>query len=283
MADLARRTPFFVETPEGFEPTRACAGYWEGGTISGRPVGGLLGFVLERAFGEPDRVPTRFCVDLLRPPPRRTLTPSLRLVKDGGRTRLAAVELYAGNDLVALASCQFVRRTENPALPTRQTPGWRAPIPDRLAADGDTRHWELRPIPAAAGADRSGWAAPARPEGARGNPPVLGALSPIDARQAWARETRPLVGGQPLSPFVRVALAADFASPLANSSEDSIDFVNSDFTAHLHRTPVGEWIGFDLVQHHAQDGVALGECWLHDEQGPIGSVTVTAVAQRQRV
>lgn len=282
MTDLALRTPFFLETEQGFEPTRACAGYWEGGTISGRPVGGLLGFVLERAFGHEDTVPTRFCVDLLRPPPRRLLTPRVRLVKDGGRTRLAAVDLYAGEDLVAQASCQFVRRTADPALPTRQSPGWTAPSPDSLASDGDGRHWELRPVPSGAGFDRSAWTLVDHAADARGNPAVLGALSPIAARQAWARETRLLVGGEALTPFVRVALAADFASPLANSGDSSIDFVNSDFTVHLYRTPVSEWVGFDLVKHHARDGIALGECWLHDEQGAIGSVTVTAVAQRQK-
>ena len=29
------------------------------------------------------------------------------------------------------------------------------------------------------------------------------------------------------------------------------------------------------------DGVAIGECWLYDEAGPIGTATVTALGQRQ--
>ena len=29
------------------------------------------------------------------------------------------------------------------------------------------------------------------------------------------------------------------------------------------------------------DGVAIGECWLYDEQGPIGTSTVAALAQRK--
>jgi hypothetical protein len=35
-----------------------------------------------------------------------------------------------------------------------------------------------------------------------------------------------------------------------------------------------------VVNHGATDGVAIGECFLHDEQGPIGSATVAALAQR---
>jgi len=33
--------------------------------------------------------------------------------------------------------------------------------------------------------------------------------------------------------------------------------------------------------HHASDGIAIGECWLYDENGPIGTSTVAALAQRK--
>lgn len=274
------RTPFFIEEGDGFAPTDACSGYWQSGTISGRLVGGLMGFVLERAFGHPDFVPSRFCVDLLRPPPKAFLRPVLKLLRDGGRLKLAHVDLYAGDELVAHASCQFLRRTSNPAPATWQTPSWTAPAPDSLETDGSRRHWELRPVPAALrGASR---AVPVEPTAQSANPPVLGAMAPFDARQAWARETRALIAGTEHTPFTRVALAADFASPLANSSAGSIDFVNSDFTVYLHRLPRTEWVGFDLVKHHSAAGIAIGECWIYDEDGPLGTVNVAAVAQRQR-
>jgi hypothetical protein len=35
-----------------------------------------------------------------------------------------------------------------------------------------------------------------------------------------------------------------------------------------------------VVNHRAANGVAIGECWLHDEQGAIGTSTVAALAQR---
>lgn len=58
--------------------------------------------------------------------------------------------------------------------------------------------------------------------------------------------------------------------------------MNSDFTVYLHRLPVSPWFGFELTRHHATDGVAIGACVLHDEEGPIGTVTAAALAQRQR-
>jgi hypothetical protein len=36
-----------------------------------------------------------------------------------------------------------------------------------------------------------------------------------------------------------------------------------------------------VVNHRASAGIAIGECWLYDEQGPIGTSTVAALAQRK--
>ena len=94
-------------------------------------------------------------------------------------------------------------------------------------------------------------------------------------------EVRDLVEGTPLTPFVRVAVAADFASPFANAGDQGLGYINSDVTLYLHRLPVKEWIGFEVVNHHATDGIAIGECWLYDQQGPIGTSTVAALAQRK--
>jgi acyl-CoA thioesterase len=76
-------------------------------------------------------------------------------------------------------------------------------------------------------------------------------------------------------------VAADFASPFANAGEQGLAYINSDVTLYLHRLPVKEWIGFEVVNHHATDGVAIGECSLYDQQGPIGTSTVAALAQRK--
>jgi acyl-CoA thioesterase len=80
---------------------------------------------------------------------------------------------------------------------------------------------------------------------------------------------------------MRAALAADFASPFANAGDHGLGYINSDVTLYLHRLPVKEWIGFDVVNHQAADGVAIGECLLYDQQGPIGTSTVAALAQRK--
>src|SRR5260370_5190032 len=94
-------------------------------------------------------------------------------------------------------------------------------------------------------------------------------------------EVRDLVEGAPLTPFVRAAVAADFASPSANAGDQGLGYINSDVTLYLHRLPVTPWVGFEVGNHHATDGVAIGECWLYDEKGPISTSTAAALAQRK--
>jgi len=275
--------PFFVREGDRFVPTEASLGYWGPGTLNGRVIGGLLGFELERAFGEAGFVPARFTVDLFRLSPNAPVRVATRLVRSGGRLKVADAEFTCGDTLVARATCQFLRESENPANPTWQSPNWTAPPPLAVPTDGRSRYWEVRPIGPEHQRTPRVWEAK-RDMGAPadGNPPVLGPMAPIETRQAWVRETREFVEGVALTPFTRLAAAADFASPLANSSESGIDFVNTDFTLHVHRLPRSEWIGFELAGHQARRGVAVGECWLYDETGRIGAVNVAALAQRQR-
>jgi len=111
--------------------------------------------------------------------------------------------------------------------------------------------------------------------------PIVGAMGTSGPRRLWMSEVRDLVEGTPLTPFVRVAVGADFASPFANAGDHGLGFINSDVTLYLYRLPVTEWVGFEVVNHHSRDGVAIGECWLYDEQGAIGTSTVAALAQRK--
>ena len=98
--------------------------------------------------------------------------------------------------------------------------------------------------------------------------PITGAMGTVGPRRLWMSEVRDLVEGAALTPFVRVAAAADFASPFANAGDHGLGYINSDVTLYLHRLPVKEWIGFEVVNHHATDGIAIGECFLRP-QGPV--------------
>ncbi|MFI4974095.1 MAG: acyl-CoA thioesterase domain-containing protein [Caulobacterales bacterium] len=252
--------PFFTRDGDRFVPTPVSRGPWDPKSLHGRVVVGLLGREIERRLGDPEFMPARLTVDMYRLPDLSPVEVAIRVVRDGGRIKVIDAEFFSAGTSMARATCQLLRRTENPPGNVWSPPNWEAPKP----AD----------IP--------------QPDGRRGGMgdmwatrPIRGDFGGTGKRQVWISEVRELIGGEPLTPFSRVALAADYASPFANAGDKGLGWINSDVTLYLHRLPATEWVGFEVVNHHATAGVAIGECFLYDEEGPIGSSTVAALAQRR--
>ena len=250
-------TPFFTRDGDRYQPTLVSRGPWDAKSLHGRVVIGLLGAVVEQRHGGPDYMPARLTVDMYRLPGLDPIEVTTRLIRDGYRIRVAEAELFSGGVSMARASCHLLRKSPPPAGAVWSPPNWSVPAPhviavaDPAAALGGM--WEIRPI--------------------------VGAMGDLGPRRLWMAEVRELVGGEPLTPFVRTALAADFASPYANAGAGGLSYINSDVTLYLHRVPATRWIGFEVVNHQATDGIAIGECWLYDEVGAIGAATVAALAR----
>ena len=255
---MSANISFFRREGDRYLPTEAAHGFWAPDSINGRMVVGLLGFELERLYGQPGWQPTRLTVDMYRLPRHAPVEVRTRLLRDGGRLRLAEADYICDGVPIGRASIQFLKRSQSPPDRLWSPSNWDAPPPHLVPPDSrESSHWERRPI-----LGQFGSAAPAR---------------------AWFRETRELVGGFPHTPFTRVAAAADVASPMSNSSPDGIGYINSDVTLYLSRLPATEWLGMEAVNHQSSEGVAIGECWIHDEAGPIGSATIAAIPQQRRV
>ena len=252
--------PFFTRDHDAFIPNRIANGPWDPNSLHGRVVIGLLGFVIEQRHGAKDLVPARLTVDMFRLPTMAPIEVTTKIVRDGLRIRVVEAEFFSGGTSMARASCQLLRKTDNTPGQIWSPPNWDVPAPSDIPAPTDPRlgmngKWTTRPI--------------------------VGAMGTVGPRRLWMSEVRELVEGTALTPFVRVAVAADYASPFANAGDQGLGYINSDVTVYLHRLPVTQWIGFEVVNHHASSGVAIGECWLYDEQGPIGTSTVAALAQRK--
>jgi hypothetical protein len=252
--------PFFKRDGEYYVPTPSCRGPWNPNSLHGRVIVGLLGHEIEARHGDPDFIPARLTVDMYRLPDFSPIEVKTTVVRDGNRIKVVDAEFISGGVSMGRASCQFLRRTENPDGFVWKPSVWDVPKPADIAPPTDGRSgmggmWAMRPI-------TGGFGSPGQ-------------------RRTWMSEVRDMVEGVPLTPFQRVVLAADFASPFANASDQGLAYINSDVTVYLHRLPKTEWIGFESVNHGATDGVAIGECFLYDEEGPIGSATVAALAQRR--
>jgi hypothetical protein len=100
----------------------------------------------------------------------------------------------------------------------------------------------------------------------------------LGAAVDWIRVRADLLPGVALSPFERVAAAADFGNGVsATVPWDRYLFVNPDLTIQLFRLPVDEWVRLDAVTYldpapHA-GGVGLAESILSDRDGRLGRAT----------
>ncbi|WP_248959257.1 acyl-CoA thioesterase domain-containing protein [Sphaerisporangium perillae] len=238
----------FVPAPHARSP-------WAPDMLHGRLLGGLAARAIEDEHGDPEFHFARLTVDLFRNSPLVPLSVETVRIREGRRIRVAdATVRTAGHGAIARATAVLLRRGEQPEGEVSRTPTWDAPTPE-----------EIGPQPPGA------W-----------TPPFdlwrLTSWTDPGPKRVWLRETFPLVEGETMSPFVRVALAGDFASPLANSGTAGLHFINADYTLTLSRLPLGEDIGLESNGHLSDDGVATAHCTVHDTSGPIGYCLVTAVA-----
>ncbi len=252
--------PFFRIEGTHYVPTAAARGPWNPNSLHGRVIAGLLGAEIERLHRTPDFMPARLTVDMYRLPDLSPVEVTTKVVRDGNRIKVIDAEFISGGVSAGRATCQLLKRTENPEGNVWKPPAWDVPRPADLPPPDPARTpmggmWETRRI--------------------------SGDFGAVMQRRMWISEVRELVEGRALTPFVRVAGSADFASPAANIGDKGLEFINSDVTVYLHREPRTEWVGYEVVNHGASDGVAVAECFVYDEDGPIGTASCAALAQRR--
>lgn len=254
---------FYTQSGSIYTPQPIARGPWNQNSLHGRVVIALLAHEIEQKHMSPEWHPARLTVDMYRLPGFAPTEVKTWVVREGGRIKVVDAEFFSGGVSHARATCQLLRRAENPEGERWSPPNWNAPHPDAIDVPqgrntGLGGMWMMKSVDGAGGM-----------------------IGPPGERQTWMREIRPLVAGKPLTPFTRVAPASDFASPLANRSDKGLGFINTDVTIYMHRLPVGEWIGLANTNHHATDGIAIGECFLYDVEGPFGSAAVAALAQKR--
>jgi hypothetical protein len=251
-------TPFFTKDGDHYVPTTAARGPWNPNSLHGRVIVGLLGHEIERLYGDPEFVPARLTVDMYKLPDLSPIEVVTRVVREGRRIKVIDAEFISAGASAGRATCQLLRRTEPMTGNVWTPPNWTVPSPDDIDPPTDRRFgmWAMRRID--------------------------GDFGTVGQKRAWMSEVRELVEGEPLTPFTRVAVAADFTSPFANGGDAGLEYINSDVTIYLHRPLEGEWVGFEVINHGATDGVGIGECFLYDQRGPIGSASCCALGQKMR-
>jgi len=251
---------YFERHGDSLHPRPFARGGW-GPLISGHVMGGLLGWAAERFVDDTDFLPARLTADLPRPAAIAPVDVETRELRSGKRLRLVEVFVTQDGRLVGSATGLFLRRGEQP-------PGaiWSPDV-------------EMPPVPTLAHPTRTplfvrtyGWGLPIQ------NPDEKW-TNDDGAKYTWLRLTNPLFDDEPLTPFIRAAMAADVTASLVNWSSEGLKFINADFTLTLSRLPQGELIGLASTDHSTHDGIATGTAAMFDERGRIGISAAVSVAQ----
>jgi hypothetical protein len=274
MTDSHRPTPplpspaVFTRDGDTWHPGSLSRGPWDPRAQHGGAPSALLAHIAESVMAEPGWQVARLSVELVRPVPIAPLTARHSAQPSRSTTRVT-IDLLAGDTLVARAHALMLR-AQALALPAG-LPGWspdlllplpqdcRDPVRIPGLPDGDYFHRKAIESRVAQG------------DAARPGPAA-----------AWFRLIVPMVQGVPTSPAMRVAAAADFGNGLSwVLPVERYLFANADLSVHLHRPPVGEWVGLDAQTQADASGAGTTLSRLYDEQGPIG-VAVQTLVIRER-
>lgn len=251
-------TPFFTSDHDSFVPNPIAHGGW-GPTLGGHVVGGLLARSVESKRADPDLVPARFTVDILRRVAAEPVEVRSHVLRTGRRNQSIDATMTQHGEVVARASTLFLRRSAQPAVLPWTTQITMPPVPAEPAEFDDAAPLFIKPYGRDADDSANPW-------------------QWMGPRYAWIRHIHPLVDDEEPSPFVVVAMAVDVTASMTGFSEAGLGFINADYTLTLCRLPDGPFIGLAALTHYSDAGIATGSASLFDARGPIGTGVTTAAA-----
>lgn len=234
-----------------FESTIHAQGAWNPHEQHMAPVAGIMAHVLEAFEARPGLRTARVSYEILGLIPDGEFEIITSMVRPGRTIELAQAELVSGGRVAVRATA------------------WRLQVSDTTEAQGtvDARMPDRTHAHATVNLDQ--WPG--------------GYIRSIEARalpeheagrgRVWLRTPYPLVEGEPVSDFARLAGLVDTSNGIATRVRPGVGgyaFPNVDLQMHLYRIPAGEWLGLENSVNFGSDGVGLTSTVLHDESGPFG-------------
>ncbi|KRA32855.1 MULTISPECIES: thioesterase family protein [unclassified Nocardioides] len=265
---MSDATAVFTREGDTWLPSVLSRGPWDERAQHGGAPAALLAHVAESAVGQGWQL-SRLTIELIKPVPVAPLTTRVE-VHPGRSTTRVTLDLCAGDVLVARAHALLI--LGQPFELPSGLPGW---SPEALLPGPDDCTERLL--------------IPGMPDGvsfyqtAMDHRMAQGDTTQPGPAAAWFRLAVPLIEGQPTSAAMRAIAAADFGNGLSwVLPADRYLFSNADLNVHLHRPPIGEWIGLSAATHADGGGVGTTLSRLYDVHGPIGVAIQTLVMRERR-
>lgn len=248
-------------SPDTFRSTEHTIGPWGPDSQHLGPPSALLVRSL-LALGRPETVLARVTFEVLGPVPVADLTVSTSVDRPGRSVELLSAALSHEGRPVLTARAWRIVGSDTTAVAGGDVPAIAPPtsavpmeIPD---------FWSGGYLAAVEWLSVSG-----------------GIFTPGDAK-VWARPRVDVVEGSAPTPLERLFSVVDSASGVSSRVDIRKWYaINTDLTVHLHRRPVGGWVGMDARTTIGPDGVGLATSTVFDVEGPVGT-TAQALFVRER-
>lgn len=258
--------PAAAGAEEVLTPLPLAQSLWRADQMHGVAVSGLLARALERtveAAGRAELVPARYHVDLFRPARMVPTTSRSSIVREGPRLLLADAVVEQDGEVVARAGATFLLPSADPAGAVWTSPAERPAPPPRDVAPDDVEH----------------------------HVPIFASAVPWSddfgdhqnaGRHATWQIAVPIVLGERCTPFQAVASIADATSMVTNWGDAGVEYINTDIDLALCRRPDSVSLGLRATDRLSADGVAVGTAEVFDRTGPLGTASVTSLANTRR-
>ncbi|WP_374999517.1 thioesterase family protein [Aeromicrobium sp. CTD01-1L150] len=246
-------------------PAEVARSMWSHDQMHGVAISGALARGLELRLAEIGRAelrPARYTVDLFRPASMAPCTVETEVVREGRRLCLIDASLLQDGERVARATCIFLLPTESPGGDV-----W-TPVDHPQAPPSDVVPVSEEPRVPFFTSDVP-WSQSFADHQNAGR------------KQTWQTGLR-VVEGEDGTPFQAVASVADATSMVVNWGTEGVQYINTDITLALARTPVGREIGLSATDRVEHDGIAVGTVEVFDRAGALGTAMVTALANGAR-
>jgi Acyl-CoA thioesterase C-terminal domain/Acyl-CoA thioesterase N-terminal domain len=259
----------FEVAGQAVETSASAGGPWDHAFQHGAAPAALVAWAAERLNTDPPMRIVRLTLDLVRPVPVAPLEIRSEVVRQGRKIQVASISLLARDVEVVRASVLKVLQASPPLPEGLGESALDVPLPDECEAISDEQRVSstVARSPFLKGVS----ARPATRNGPRRAPAAI-----------WFRANQPIVGGQPISPIMRAAIAADFGNGVSSVLDPKEwSFINGDVTLSLARPPVGEWILVNADMSLGRDGGGVAAARLGDVKGYFGRSAQSLVIERR--
>lgn len=256
---------WFQRDGDVYLPMPLAQSLWRADQMHGVAVSGLLARALEQAVaaaGRGDLVPARYHVDLFRPARMIATTGTAVIVREGPRLMLLDAVVEQEGEVVARAGATFLKPSQPPSGEVWSAEDRPSPPPADVAPTTGEHHVPIF-------ASGKPWSNDFTEHQNAGR------------HQTW-QTAMPIVVDEECTPFQAVASIADATSMVTNWGAGGVEYINTDISLAIARLPESTSLGLRTTDHVASAGVAVGTAEVFDRLGPVGTATVTSLANTRR-